>query len=440
MERTPLCLWIVYAAFTAALAAPPCSAQDTAPTTVQDAPSVEGLTTREGRFIRLVTDIESETEASSLVESFDAAVPQWAEFWDVGVDTLEGWQVRAFVMRDRDRFRDQGMIPRHVPDFPFGYAYDDNVWVLAQQSEYYTRHLLLHEGVHSFAFRQFGGAGPTWYQEGTAELLATHRGSGPSVRVKQIPATRDEAPYWGRFKLMKQLRDQQRIPTLATVMRYQAELTGDVETYGWSWAASMLLAEYPDYRDEFLRAARRGRDAGPRFNRDLRQALEPHWPAILARWRMMCHDLDYGFDWTRERVNVSTSDRVWSGRPIRLDVAADRGWQSIGVRVPGNVRVSVSPAGRVTLADLPKPWVSEPAGITYRFHRGRPIGQLLCCVLPNASDPRASTITPPTVHVVAQPTVLEIDEHSWLLFRINDFPGELADNRGSYQVTIEPAR
>ena len=72
------------------------------------------------------------------------------------------------------------------------YAQGQQIWVRAQPSEYYTRHLMLHEGVHCLAFAAFGGAGPTWYQEGTAELLATHGGVGTELTVNRIPANRDQ--------------------------------------------------------------------------------------------------------------------------------------------------------------------------------------------------------------------------------------------------------
>jgi hypothetical protein len=400
-----------------------------------DAPAAE-LLEREGRFIRLTTDLDSADEADTLVTSFDAAVGQWSEFWNLPDDALATWKVDACVIRNKAEFNRRGLIPPRVPDFPFGYALGNKVWVLAQQSEYYTRHLLLHEGVHSLAFQHFGGAGPTWYREGTAELLATHRGQSTGLRINQIPATRDEVPYWGRFKRMKQLRDQSAVPTLDAVMRYQPDLRGDVGVYGWSWAAAMMLHAYPDSRNAFLDAAGIGRDDGPGFNRQLHQKLSKQWPALAARWRLHGHDLDYGFRWSRERVDLATSDPVWDGRPLRTQVAADRGWQSIGVRIARRRRIQLTPAGQITLATTSKPWTSGPAGITFRYHRGRPLGQLLACVLPNAFDPQSRLLPPLNVRPIEQTTTLEIPQYSWLLMRVNDGVGELGDNTGSFEVTI----
>jgi hypothetical protein len=407
-----------------------------APAMPPDAAPAAELLHREGRFIRLTTDLESAEEADTLVTSFDAAAPQWSQFWNLPDDALATWKVDAYVIRNKAEFKRQGLIPSRVPDFPFGYALGNKIWVLAQQSEYYTRHLLLHEGVHSLAFSQFGGAGPPWYREGTAELLSTHRGKGAGVKINQIPATRDDVPYWGRFKRLAQLRGQSAVPTLDAVMRYKPDLRGDVGVYGWSWAAAMMLHAYPDSQDAFRDAARIGRDDGPGFNRRLQQGLNKQWPALAARWRLLCHDLDYGFDWSRERVALAASDPIWDGRTIRIHVAANQGWQSIGVRVPRGQRLQLTPSGQITLAKTPKPWISTPAGITFQYHRGGPLGQLLVCVLPNAIDPQSRLLPPLDVRPIQQQTTLEIPQYSWLLMRVNDGVGELSDNTGQYDVTI----
>ncbi len=410
---------------------------------VGQAPSsalADQLLRREGRFIRLTTDVNSVAEAETLVESFDAAVPQWVDFWGIPEDDLANWKVDAFVMRDKSEFDRQGLIPRRVPDFPFGYALGNRVWVLAQQSEYYTRHLLLHEGVHSLAFFHFGGAGPTWFREGTAELLATHHAAGAEIEINKIPDDRDDVPYWGRFKLMQQLRTSSDIPTLDTVMRYRPDLKGDVESYGWSWAAVMIFDAYPEYRDELLAAARLGRDDGPGFNQQLRQRLQNQWPGLSARWKLMCNDLDYGFDWSRERVELSPRNPRWNGKPIELAIAPDRGWQSTGVRIPGGVKVRLIPSGQVTLADDPKPWRSEPPGITFRYYRGRPIGQLLACVLPNAAGTASTSLHPLRVIPVVKETVIDVPKYSWLVLRVNDAVSELGDNKGEYRLQVTVVR
>lgn len=398
--------------------------------------AADSLRTLDGRHVRLTTDLESDAESRQLVESFDAAVPQWLRFWKLSESELSGFRVEACVMRDPTRFVREGLIPEHLPDFPFGYAMGSQIWVHAQNSEYYTRHLMLHEGVHCLAFAAFGGAGPTWYQEGTAELLATHRGAGGSIETNQIPASREEVPEWGRFKLMAQRRAEGQIPSLTTVMGYQPNLLGDVGDYGWSWAATMLLESYPQYHDSFFDAARNGRTVGPGFNRQLMRGLQEHWPIVHARWRLMCHDLDYGFDWSREQVELSVHDPLWDGSTVRIMVQADQGWQAAGFRLPRNVDVRIKPGGQVIVANTTKPWISEPAGITFQYHRGRPLGQLMVCVLPNEMDLEAKVIPELPVQSLTGESVLHVSEYSWLLFRVNDDVGKLGDNQGHYELVI----
>ncbi len=394
---------------------------------------------RNGRHIDLTTDLESAAEAESLVASFDAAAGQWVKFWNLSDDTIADWKVQAFVIRDKSLFRSKGLIPNHIPEFPFGYAAGNSIWVLAQQSEYYTRHLLLHEGVHALAFYHFHGAGPTWFMEGTAELLATHSGHGAATIINQIPANRTSVPYWGRFKLMKQLRAQSSVPTIESVMRYTPSLTGNVETYGWSWAAAMILSAYPDYRAAFLAAADNGPDDGPGFNRQLfHQIGQQKWPVLAARWRLMCHDLDYGFDWSREKVSLSETDPIWNGDSVQTRVAANRGWQSVGVRFSPGTSLLLQPKGQVVLATEPMPWLSQPAGITIAYHGGRPLGQLLACIVPNAAD-RGSKLTPLEIIPIEAETALSFDTYGWLLLRVNDAVGDLADNSGAYELTVRLA-
>jgi len=393
------------------------------------------LIKREGKYIHLTTDIESTAEIDTLVSSFDAAVPQWLEFWNLTEHDVASWKLDACVIRDRDRFKNDGLIPGDVPDFPFGFTLDDRCWVLVQKSDYYTRHLLLHEGAHSLAFHKWQGAGPTWFMEGTAEMLATHTGVGADVTINQIPANRDQVPYWGRFKLMNQLRNENKVPSIATVMRYQPNLLGQVDAYGWSWAATMMMQAYPEYRDTFMSSARNGRDTSSAFNRRMFLQLQTQWPVFNARWRMMCHDLDYGFDWDIEPIEISERDPIWNSDPISLDVHSNLGWQSVGVRIPPGASIKLTAVGTITLVDQPKPWTSEPEGITYQYNRGRPIGQLVACVLPNATV-KSSLLPELTTQKVGQQTTVDIGQFSWLMLRVNDSVAGQSDNAGVYTVTV----
>ena len=396
----------------------------------------DGFQNLQGQHIDLTTDLESAEQAQELVDAFDAATPQWESFWNLPAGSLDDWKVRAYVMVNKNRFAQGGLIPAQLPNFRFGFAMDNNIWVVAQKSEYYTRHLLLHEGVHALAFDRFNGAGPSWFMEGSAELLSVHTGKGDRVKINQVPTDRELVSDWGRFTLLNARRKQSGIPSLATVLNYPRDMKSDVESYGWSWAAVMLLSAYPEYQTAFQKSARNGSDMTGGFNLQLRQTIDRDWPILNARWRLMCHNLDYGFDWQREQVKISMADKLWDRQTLTTTINANQGWQSVGPRFGPGMKITIRPDGQVTLANTPKPWVSEPPGVTIRYYRGKPLGQLQLVQLANLT-PTEQFHADLKVQSIEQSTTIQIKQHCWLLLRVNDFPGELGDNSGGYQVTIQ---
>jgi hypothetical protein len=389
-----------------------------------------------GQYIRLVTDVSTD-EASVLVVSFDTAVKQWAKFYELEPDTLNDWSVDALVMRDPSKFQKAEMIPVDLPDFPFGYAQGNRVYVKAQPGEYYTRHLLLHEGSHSLAFHLFDGAGPMWFMEGTAEWLSTHRGVAGETKVGVIPEDRSQVPYWGRFKAIEKLRDNHQVPTIETVMQYQPNLLGDVPIYGCAWSAIHLMWAYPEYRPLILKSARRGQKTSLVFNRLLHQDIAPQWPIFSARWRLWMETIDYGFDPVRHRTSLSIEDPLWDGKPRDLSIASDLGWQSCGVRIPAGKSVTIKASGKITLASEPKPWDCYPPGITIKYHRGKPLGQLIAVVLPNMV-PEGETLAPLERMSIGDQATIHCKQASWIALKVNEAPGDLADNRGQYKVRLQP--
>lgn len=390
-----------------------------------------------GKHILLKSDSGTNESLKDLVDSFDAAVPQWASFFGVPIERINDWTVDAFVMKDRRRFRDSGDLPLGL-EFPFGYAIPGNIWAIEQPSDYYTRHLLLHEGVHALAVELNGGTGPSWFAEGIAEMLSVHSGSGSETRVNVVPRSREAVPFWGRFKLLSQRRSENKIPTIDSVLNYPPDLQSDVESYGWSWAAIMLLSEYPEYRGTLLDAAKESADRTRFFTNGMKRQLAAQMPIIRARWRLLCETLDYGFDWSGERVKLSMSDKLWDGSDLSLRIKASSGWQSAGVRFAPGVTLHLQASGQCVLDHDPKPWVSYPPGVTIEYARSRPLGQLMVAVVPNQTKER-DFLKPLEVISVESSTKIQVDQHSWILLRINDHLGKRADNKGHYTVELSPS-
>ncbi len=393
------------------------------------------IQTVSGRHIVLKSDGGTRQSLQDLVDAFDAAVIQWERFLMMTPGTTADWQIDGFVITDRQLFKDSGEIPRGL-NFPFGFATNGNVFVMRQQSDYYTRHLLLHEGVHALFLERFNDVGPSWFAEGVAELLGVHRGTGSDVEVNVVPQSRNDTPFWGRFKLTSQRRIENRIPTINAVLDYPQDLNSDVESYGWCWVAAMLLTEYPEYRAEYMAAIADGSIRHRTFNEALKRRLQSHWPIVEARWRLLTQTIDYGFDWEHERVSLSTDDPIWDGKTIRVPVRADQGWQSTGVRFRPGTRIKISADGRCTINQTTKPWISEPAGVTIQYAQDRPLGQLMLCVLPNRTD-ELRHLDPLQVTALESDLEFTINTHCWLMLRINDHLDGRGDNRDGYTVTLQ---
>lgn len=387
-----------------------------------------------GTHLTLQSDVGTDESLKDLVESFDAAVPQWERMLKLPAGTLDHWKVRAYLMEQPDRFRASGDLPQTL-DFKHGYAMPGVVWVRLQPSQYYTRHLLLHEGVHALAIDQFGSTGPSWYSEGVAEQLSVHRDQGRTIQLGTVPGSKSEVPYWGRFKLIEQARNDAKIPSLATVMELPTDLRGDVESYGWCWLVSLLFNQYPEYESLWQQAARDANDLPEAFTQAMRRKLESQWPIINARWRLLTETVDYGFDLQREQVDLSIRDPLFRQSELNLNVSADRGWQSTGVRFAPGTTLTITATGQCSVNQSPKPWISEPAGITIHYAKGRPLGQLIGCMLPNLADDNQYA-TPLKTFTLDQTQTIVIDQHCWLLFRVNDYLGDLGNNQGGYKLSI----
>ena len=118
-------------------------------------------------------------------------------------------------------------------------------------------------------------------------------------------------------------------------------------------------------------------------------------------------------------------------------IQSNLGWQSTELLVEAGKQYRVQAAGRFTLADDPKPWVSEANGISIRYTRGRPLGQLQATVLAKASEGPSPGSSMLREVALGNEASFKPVESGTLYLRINDAWGELADNRGSLTVRVE---
>src|SRR5262249_49135023 len=141
-------LWLVVCSLLIPAAA---TVQAAAGTRIDDGQAqTAGVRKLVGQHITLYTDLPSSPEIDSLPAVFDAAVPEWAEYFGIDAAQTRDWQVRAFLIGDRKVFDKLGVMPTGDSSFLHGLATGSELWLYDQPSAYYRRHLLLHEGTHAF--------------------------------------------------------------------------------------------------------------------------------------------------------------------------------------------------------------------------------------------------------------------------------------------------
>lgn len=405
----------------------------TAPPVIDEARvAAQGIRKLTSEHLTLYTDLPLDDEIQALPDAFDQAYPQWRAYTGLAAREMRAWHVVGRLMKDEAKFRAAGLLPDELPEFPHGYTRDNEIWWREQQSAYYRRHLMLHEGTHSFMYAHFGTCGPAWYMEGLAELLGTHSFAGGKLKLNVFPVNRDDVPYWGRVKLVRDDIDAGKTLSLEQVLRLEPGLYSTVESYGWCWATAAFLDGHPRCRERFRRLPAELQHTD--FNARVKQTFAADWLDLNEEWQCFTADLEYGYDFARNAIEFAPGKSLAAGG-ARVNVAADRGWQATGIRLEAGKKYRFAASGRYQIARQPRVWWCEPGGVTIRYHDGRPLGVLLAAVHPEPYDPAAvsSLIAPIEIGLGAD---LTPSESGTLYLRINDSPAEWADNAGNLQVQI----
>ena len=392
-----------------------------------------GIRTLSGKRIAFYTDLPSSSEIDALPEIFDQAFPQWCAYFGVAAKASADWRALGCLMKDRERFRRAGLLPPDVPDFPNGYARNYEFWLFDQPTEYYRRHLFLHEGTHVFMITQLGALGPPWFAEGLAELLGVHRWRDGRLTLGCLPLTREETPMWGRIRIIQDAVAARRALRWQDVLAYGYRAHRQVEPYAWCWAAATLLERHPRYHDRFHKLFKHAADDD--FPGCVERLFAADRQAVCEEWQLFVANMEYGYDVPRNAVDF-TPGRPLPASGARVSVAADRGWQNSGVRLEAGRSYRLTAAGRCTLVQTPRPWPCEPNGVSIRYYRGQPLGLLLAAVRNDRPSPGATTglLRPWSIGLGA---ALQPNESGALFLKLNDSPAELADNQGEFQVRIE---
>jgi hypothetical protein len=392
-----------------------------------------GIRKLPGRRLTLYTDVPG-GEIDQLPAIFEQAFPQWCRYFHIKEADHADWRMTGFLMKDKARFRRAGLMPRQLPPFEHGFSWGTVLWIYEQPSDYYRRHLLLHEGTHGFMNSLLGGCGPTWYREGMAEHLATHRWHHGQLTLGYMPRNRDDVPHWGRIRLIQDAVANRHAFRLPAVIELEPSVEERVDLYAWCWAAVTLLDRHPRYQGRFRQLFRFVQS--PDFNERFRRLFAADWQELCEQWQLMVANMEYGYDVARSAVDFAPGKPLPERGPTHVGIAAARGWQNSGFRLEAGVRYRLTAAGRYQVAKTTKVWWCEPGGVSIRYYQGRPLGVLLAAVRPDqpATGSTSALLRP---SVVGLGTTLSPAATGTLFLKINDSPGELDDNAGELKVTIE---
>jgi hypothetical protein len=407
--------------------------------------TAEGIRKLEGKRITLYTDVDGE-EIDRLPAIFDQAFPQYCEYFGIDPASHGDWRATGFLMKDKERFDRAGLIPKELPDFEHGYSWNYDLWLFDQKDDYYRRHLLIHEGVHSFMNTVLGACGSPWYMEGLAEMLGTHASNEDRLTLNYFPQNREEVPGLGRIRIIRDDVAAHRAMTLPKILDYPPSAHHSNDAYAWSWAAAMFLDAHPQYQKRFRALSKDVLQDD--FNANFRKIFADDLPELFEEFQVFAADMEYGYDIPRTTIDL-TPGKIEANsngeKPATATVAADRGWQNSGIRLEAGKKYEITASGRWTkkcrpafwsgIKNLPEQIEIEPGGISIRYYHGLPLGVLLAAVRPDApNEGKPSVFLHPTI--IGLDATLAPEQSGTLFYRINDTAADLQSNAGEVKANI----
>lgn len=406
-----------------------------------------GIRRYESKRLKLYTDIDSAVAATLppvIDQAYDTLVKYFGPLPPDRARTE--FQMTGYLIKDDQLFREVGLIPEDLPRFEHGRHRRNEFWMREQKYDYYRRHLLIHEATHCFmtvvpeseSLTWYADA-PVWYMEGMAESFGTHRLSEDgSVQFQVMPTSPEEFAGAGRITAVRNDFAAGKAMSITDILDLKPVEFLKTEQYAWSWALCTFLDSHPRYQERFRRmGGYLQRNAFPtefyrQFNADSRD--------LATEWTLFAQNLQYGYDARQAAIEFQPGKELIDQRPTHeVQVLADRGWQSSGVLVQQGERYEVTATGRFELASAPKPWISEPQGISFRYFDGKPIGMLLGCVRAEEGETGGANDTMLRVYPMGRGGTFQAPFTGTLYLRLNDEWNSLHDNKGAAKVEFRRA-
>jgi hypothetical protein len=444
-----------------------------------------------GKYITLYTDISSGSSVDQLTTMFDQMVIELCKYFGVELARYDGFHVRGFLIDDLNKFSKHGVL-KGAADLRYGYSLRNQIWVRRQDSDYYQRHLFLHEGVHAFMFYAFGTFTPFWYREGIAEMLATHKFENDKLRIGWFPTDTVSVSRLGRVEIIQRIIASNAksdihgtvdISDLNYLFSLGKNTENKVEFYAACWGLVMFCEYHPRYRKAFRRLVFRLTESNIDFAKRFIMliARENKVDLLTARiqleidWEDFKKNICYGYDFERAIIDfrfpiINVTKNTPSKNNVNLFpdviIRADRGWQNSGIRLESGKRYKLTATGRFQLADKPSILKSAPEGVKGRFNQDMPIGKLRAMIIPDLIQqnpnpnpnqnpnlyPNPNPVLRPNPNIPFEirgnlllPEYKEVGEGvTWqptktgvLFFKVNDSANSLSDNKGTLTIKIK---
>ena len=406
-----------------------------------------GIRCLQSRHLTLYTDLPTSNVVDELPQVFDLAIPQWADFFSVDLDQLQDWHVTACIMRDSQRFSNYRLLPSDLPKFLHGIQRGNRIWVREQETNYYRRHLLLHEGTHAVMNRVYGRVGPVWYREGIADLLATHSFHDGKLRLNLFPDNRKQLENSGRIHLLREQVAKGDVKQIAQIVDLPTRAFLQVDSYAWCWALQSFLHRQPKYQSlcKSLVSEMSFSDRG--VTEAFLRGYQRQRAELDYEWNLFVQHLDYGYDPSQETVSFADQvEELADQRIYTFQVDAAKAWQAAGLRIPPHGQIDIAAKGQFRIVEetstdnprkQPVAWMCEPQGVTIEYYQGRPLGQLLAAIVPENAKAVDSRFDPQGVGRRGQ---LSTKSGGQLYFRVNERSDKLGDNVGQITVKVRQAR
>ncbi|MEC7697160.1 MAG: hypothetical protein VYA11_08690 [Planctomycetota bacterium] len=399
-----------------------------------------GIRLIRGKHLLLLTDLPPSKEVDRMPFVFDQAVPQWAEAFDISKNDFEKWQMVGCLMNDRERFRQTGLCPDAIQAFRNGFSQEKMLWMFDQKSDYYRRHLLLHEGVHGFMSTFFETISPPWHAEGMAELLATHwwdETSESRLEVGYFPLEKKHVPMLGRIRIVRDEVDQGRTRNIKQILAYGVEAHSKNVPYGWCWALAAFLDGHPKYQSRFRKLNRSV--TGNDFNDKFLQAFHDDWQELESEWLLFVREIDYAYDLDRSAIPYRTGKPIKASEPDMVTtISAASGWQPTQAFLESGETYHIRADGKFSMrgATAEERWSSDPGGITLHYSSGQPLGVLQAVLIPPGKT-ETDYFNASRVHLIGCEKHWTPDQSGTLYLRINNKANRLPDNEGTIRVYIQ---